>query len=363
MTHPKRLILRATVLIAGLLGLTLTALCAEESSEPRVIWSTHASVPRFTFTGEWQTMGAPTLIEWSHDGSSVVSFSGSTFDRWMRVQDTSGKLEQDSPLPSPWTLHEIINRHEIIMPGDSRVGIAFSVNDVVTGAVIFQERDPAPAEPGTGSGTVRFAMSGDKSVLLVGYGFPRGGQPVSFYDTRDWRKLATMNVPAPGPTGVGEIKLSNAGKVFAFASSHGLVVVDTQSGTVLRTLPVQSADFAFNSDGSMLAVAVLDELSRGERSGVQSVQVFRLSDGAEQASWSPRQDTSYLGNICWDPLGRFLVFVDDRAVVHVWSPTLGMTEDMTIQLQKFPGGLALSPDGKRLTVGDGNVIDFFQIGG
>jgi WD40 repeat protein len=262
-------------------------------------------------------------------------------------------------LPSASTYHELISSHEVIMPGDMRVGEAFVVEDVVTAKIVFRELDPAPDAPGTANGTVRFALPADKSVVAVGYGFPRSNQPVTVYDTRDWRKLATLVVPAEGPTGVGRMKLSNDHALLAYASSRGLIVVDAHTGKVLTRLPVNSADFTFSPNGHLLAVAEImlsADKTRYESSGLH---IFRLTDRAEVASFKPA-GSPY--NLHWDPHGRFLAFMIDGNAVHFWNPSAEATEDRTIQLRSVSRSFALSPDGKRMAVGDGDAIDVFKIG-
>ena len=325
---------------------------------PHVFRSATADVPSIVLSSEWQTRGNPSRIEWSGDGLRLISFSGYL---WMRVQDLTGRLELNHVLPNTAAFYDILDQHRVIMPGDTRAGIAFSVNDVVTNEVSFSEKDPAPDAPGTANNAVHFALSGDKSLLAVGYGFPRSDQPISLYRTHDWRKLATIDVPADAPTGVGKLKLSPDGKTLAFAGSHGLVVVDVHSGSVIRILPIQSADFAFSPSGGLLAVATLGAITVKEHLASSGMHIFRLVDGVEVAS-SPPADGPYLSYIRWDPLGRFLVFADDVNVVHVWNPFSKTPAEASIQLTKFSGGIALSPDGRKLAVGNGDLIDIFQIG-
>jgi WD40 repeat protein len=251
------------------------------------------------------------------------------------------------------------------MPGDMRVNEAFVVTDVDTAKVVFRELDPAPDAPWTASGTVRFALPADKTVVAVGYGFPRSNQPVTLFDTRDWRKLATIAVPAEGPTGVGKMVLSNDHSKLAYSSSKGLVVVDIRTGSVITRLPVEAADFAFNAEGQLLAVVETVPTADGNGSAFSELRVYRLPDGANVASLSTSGSLCY-DSLHWDPRGRFLAFTRafDRVcnTVHFWNPATGKSDGATIQLRSVSRSLSISPDGKRLAVGDGNAIDVFKIG-
>jgi hypothetical protein len=248
----------------------------------------------------------------------------------------------------------------VIMPGDMRVGEAFVVKDAAMTKLVFREMDPAPSAPGTASGTVRFALPADKSIVAVGYGGPRGDQPVTIYDTRDWRKVTTLVVPAEGPTGVGKMALSNDHAKLAYASSLGLIVVDARNGAIVNRLPVVSGDFAFSSDGRLLAVAEVVPSADGISSESSGVHVYRLPDGVELASIGPA-GSPYLGNLRWDLEGRFLVY-SDRKAVHFWNPFVAPAKDVVIQLRSNSRSLSLSSDGRKLAVGDGDAIDLFKIG-
>jgi hypothetical protein len=333
----------------------------DPAASQSVSWTKAAIVPRITFQNAFRTRAAPALVEWSFDGSSIISLPVDFLDGWLMVHSPTGQVIEAYALPGAPTYHELISSHVVIMPGDMRVGEAFVVEDAATAEVIFREMDPAPGAPGSASGTVRFALPADKSVVAVGYGFPRGDQPVTLYDTRDWRKLATLVVPAEGPTGVGKMTLSDDRTKLAYASSHGLVVVDARTGTVIRRLPVVSGDFAFSADGRLLAVAAVVPSADGSRNESSGLHVYRLPDGVEVASISPA-GSPYLSNLRWDRDGRFLVFMSDSKTVHFWNPGADAAKDVVIQLLSNSRSLSLSPNGKQLAVGDGDAIDLFEVG-
>ena len=66
----------------------------------------------------------------------------------------------------------------------------------------------------------------------------------------------------------------------------------------------------------------------------------------------------------WDPLGRFIAYLAGGGpAVHLWNPHAASDQEVVIRLtSETVGGLALSPDGRRIAVGDGYAIELFKIG-
>jgi WD40 repeat protein len=173
--------------------------------------------------------------------------------------------------------------------------------------------------------------------------------------------VATLVVPAEGPAGVGKMALSNDHAKLAYGSTKGVIVVDTHSGTVLNRIAVESLDFAFSPDGRLLAVAEIVPSVDGQRNVSSGVHVYTLQDGVQVASIGPA-GSSYLGNVRWDPQeGRFLAYSDGKSI-HVWNPNVTPSGYTTIGLRSTSRSFSLSPDGRKLAVGDGAAIDLFKIG-
>jgi hypothetical protein len=355
-------ICKLSLLSALLLSFDPKSLTADNQLEPSITGHLPPHISSVSLEEKWSTRGWPIAIEWSQDGARLRSISGGIFERWLRVQDEKGNLLHEFPVLDPWALHVIIDDHRVAMPGDSRIGVSISIADLSTGKIVFSERDPAPNERGTASGSVRFAMSRGKPFLLVGYGFPRGNQPIHVYNTLTLRETATFSVPDPAPMGVGQMRVSALGDIFAFRAASGVAIANSTSGAIVRTLPISASDFAFSSDGTMLATVVSEAATVGSSKTVRHIEVFRISDGVQLASWRPSSGAvTYVSQICWDPSGRFLVFIDDKSELHIWSPLGSHSDGLNLRLRQFSGALNLSPDGTRLAVGDGDAIDLFRI--
>lgn len=68
--------------------------------------------------------------------------------------------------------------------------------------------------------------------------------------------------------------------------------------------------------------------------------------------------------IKWDPQGRFLAYLDgDASTVHLWNLGNASEQEVVVRLQsEIVGGVAISPDGRTMAVGDGYAIDLFATG-
>jgi WD40 repeat protein len=103
------------------------------------------------------------------------------------------------------------------------------------------------------------------------------------------------------------------------------------------------------------------------------IGIFRLSDGVQIAWHAPpyrgpncpenREDCGLSRPILWAPTGHFLVFPDGYHTMRIWKPFTGNGEDATIQTHYFNGGIALSPDGGQLAIGNGDFVSVFHMGG
>jgi hypothetical protein len=49
-------------------------------------------------------------------------------------------------------------------------------------------------------------------------------------------------------------------------------------------------------------------------------------------------------------------------MIQLWNPFTEAGEDATIKTRYFERGIALSPDGDRLAISNGNFVSVFRIG-
>jgi hypothetical protein len=258
-----------------------------------------------------------------------------------------------------------VSDDEILVAGGSAPDTAFSVVDIHSGAAGHEEPGPHTGEGQDRNRPMSFAVSPDRTVAAVTF-VDRQQQPHAyqtiFYRTNDWSRMRAVEDPGRNLAFVGD------GTRYATGSEDGRVIaiVETESGRELARIPIAaSAPPAFNRDGSLGAAPD----SRG-------VHVFKVADGQEIAflPFFSGQDRSSTP-VAWDPLERFTAF-QDRTFVHFWNPrggprskSIGVAEDTKIIDDRMivvrPGaaGVAVSPDGKRVAVVNGDMISIFAING
>jgi WD40 repeat protein len=359
---------------------TVTALCVYANWtpwHPEVSWSSAATLPKISLATEWQAQEPSGFISWSPDGTKLLTLP-SDYSGRLVVQDPAGRVEQERKipgLPSPFSPYFASNGKEIILAGEIKTGVAFSVVDIASGRTVFQAPLLQPNDPGLAE--AELTLSRDGSVLAAVHGQINGHpvleHPISLYDTRTWQKLSSIELPV-APSGVGRLVLSADGSRLAFWSSGKFFVVDARTGQpiTITALPVQGPTFiALSPDSSMAAVAEAD--ASPPYFAAKAIRIFRLSDGTQVASragfshgpdCSENQDDCGLNTpILWAPNGRFLIFPDAYHMIRLWNPFAEVGEDATIKIRYFERGMALSPNGDRLAISNGNFVSVFRIGG
>jgi WD40 repeat protein len=370
------LYLCSTLITAAII--TVTALCVYANWNPwhpEVSWSSATRLPSISLATEWQTKEPSGFISWSPDGAKILTLS--SYGGAVMVHDPAGHVEQQRELPglpSPFSPYFVSNGKQMIVAGETKTGVAFSVVDIASGRTVFQAPLLQPNDPGLDK--AELTLSRDGSVLATVHGQINGHpvlkRPISLYDTRTWQKLSTIELPAD-PSEVGRLALSADGSRLAFWSSGKFFVVDARTGQpiTITALPIQGATFiALSPDSSMAAVAEAD--TSPSYSAAKAIRIFRLSDGTQVASRAAfshgpdcsenQEDCGLNTPILWAPNGRFLIFPDGYHMIRFWKPFAEVGEDATIKIRFFEQGIALSPDGDRLAISNGNFVSVFRIG-
>jgi WD40 repeat protein len=359
----------ATLAIAAIVTVTGVSIIVHRNPwHPEVSWAAATGLPKIAFANERQTKIPSGFVSWSPDGTKILTLS--IYDGWLTVQDPAGRVEQEKKLPSlpsPFSPYLASNAREIIFSRDVKTDIAFSVVDIASGRTVFQEHSLQSSKPGPDQ--VALALSPDGTVLMAVHDYIPG-RPISLYDTKTWQKLSTIEAPA-ARSGVERLVFSSDGSRLTFASSDKFFIIDARTGQTVSTLPIKAAAFiALSPDNSMAAV---EEIGTDPGDYVpKAIRIFRLSDAAQVASHASlfhgpncpdnREDCGLASPILWDPAGRFLVFPDGYHTIRIWNPFAGNGEDATIQTRYFEGGIALSPDGGLLAIGNGDFVSVFHIG-
>ncbi|MGI4946557.1 MAG: WD40 repeat domain-containing protein [Janthinobacterium lividum] len=325
---------------------------------PHVHQPPGVGVPPVAFEDEWRTQKGTMFLTWSADGTGLISLSQ---DGRLAVRNRRSGTDQERKLPQTMVTRAVGNQQLIVVPADrDRSRIAFSVFDAQTGEILHEEPDPAPEARGSVGFEVKLALSPDGTTLAVGYNFTRASVPVSLLSTQDWRKVSTIGLLSNRQSGASFIVFSQNGKRLAVGYNRELVVCDAGTGALLSRMPIWSYTASFSPDGSMLAVVA----ERSQSGTVQPIiRVVRLSDGAEVASHEPGAGSGYGASLLWDSRGRFVVSsVEGANTVHLWNPSTSASGDVTLDLRRFTGGLAFSPDGSRLAVSNGDAVSIFRVG-
>lgn len=345
--------------------------------QPKILWSTESDVPKIAFANEQHGGSPATFVSWSPDGTKFLTFS-SDYSGRIVVHDPTGRVEQERKtpgLPSPFSPYFAVTGKEIVLAREVKTDVAFSVVDIASGRTVFQEPLRQPNEPGLGE--AELTLSPDGSVLAAVHGqingYPVLKRPISIYDTKTWQRLSTIELPV-ALSSVGRLALSVDGSKLAFRSSGKFFVVDARTGQpiTITTIPVQGVTFAaLSPDSSMVAVA--EAATSPSYFAAKAIRIFRLSDGdqvALRAAFSHGPDCSENRDDCglntpilWSPNGRFLIFPDGYHMIRLWNPFAQASEGAMIKTRYFERGIALSPAGDRLAIGNGNFVSVFRIGG
>lgn len=313
--------------------------------------------PGFALLAEVPVNGRPSRLAWSPDGQSWAALS--SLDPWLAICGANGEnLREFTLAHTGAAATPVFTRggRQLVLAGtlDAQDGYALSAINAQTGEMVFAVRDPVPAAGGVPGMAVSLAMSSDGGTLAIAFNGSRPGQPVSLFSTADWTRRAAFDAgPGPG-AGVGPIALSADARLVLVSTGRALVLIDTASGQIRRTLDLEprlfSTALSISPDGTMAAVA-----------GDSTVQVIRLADGVTLAVY-PAQGR--IGrDVVWDPRQRYIAFADTTDTLHFWSPFHTGGHETRFQLRSPMGGIAFSPDGDRVAAGNGAAVSFFKISG
>ena len=355
--------------LAGCLAITAVTSWWNSIWLPTVSIPADAGLPMVTFEQTLPALRNAPEVAWSDDGSLSISSASARPD--FQVSTAFGDLLEVHSVP--YLSRNMLSTHVAITQRVSSyaapLGAPFQVVDRRDGRILFEPTEPvANSRAGEAiNNNFRFAANGDRSIVAVGYG-PRSSQlPITIYDTKTWRTLRTLAMPSPGPALLWSLEMSPDGRLLAYNSDDWVIVIDAESGTVLGRLPVPYGDrIAISPSNDMIAVAERGFITEanGWRHGVEvALHVFRLSNGTEIARRPQRRNQS-VNEIVWDPFGRFVAWLDGgEPAIRLWNLQKPPEREGVIGLPTdILGSFALSPNGRRIAVGDGSSVDVFRIG-
>jgi WD40 repeat protein len=140
---------------------------------------------------------------------------------------------------------------------------------------------------------------------------------------------------------------------FLLSSSGSVKVTDARKGSVLASLPVASEGSAWSPDGALIATFGNDE----------PVRVWEAASGRLIDALPPRAKDS---EIAWSPDGSRLFTFGDDGRAQLWD--LRAPKPSTSRLVLGPArspkaakSVTFSPDGQRVILASGNVVETWQI--
>jgi len=317
---------------------------------PHVSWwslnSSTAGMPRVDLLRELPLRGPVDYPAFSPDGTRLAVHSNdqSKVVIWSNDGEIIGEPSTRRGEVSGVAPLFVRGGGQIVILGGNAQNIAFSVLDATTGAVVHEE--PTPDQAGV---VKALAMSPDGSVLVVA--FYQGRAPIALYATSNWSPLRLIDgLPGDDLIMADHLAFDREGKRLAIGLLDKIVIVDVATGDVVQRISSASGALAFSPDGSLIAVA---------RSFEHKVSVLRVADGKEVASYAT---DGFIYCVAWDPLGRFLAF-ETFDLLHLWNPFGPGRNEATVRLRGGGAslGLALTRDGSRLAVANGDNVSIFGI--
>jgi WD40 repeat protein len=346
-------------------------------------------------------------LAWSPDGQRLAAYTrnGAAVEIW----SPDGQIQRELPRYNNAALTEsnvlgFLSGHRQILVGPSAndssnltpsPDIAMSVLDAETGAVVRNIPGLKPHGRWQENIVSQVAISPDQKFVAAIYFtmFDRSiERRIGIYSTDDWRLITKVSFGDPNePPQARAIAFSPDGKILAIAyeddraRNKNIDLVEVGSWRVIRTIKAFSdattcclliAAVNFNRDGSMVSVISSgggkswrypDGRVAPEGVGVLAdtgnpspLQVFRVSDGVEVASFGNFTGGNAADLIAWSPRQDFIAFLDAYNVLYFWDP---ITNDVTKErrLARSTTSILFSPDGAMIAQGFGDGVNLYEV--
>jgi len=321
--------------------------------EPHLDWSSIASdaeLPSIRLLFEIPLGDIPQSITASPDGSYFAGYTdvGGRLTVW----DATGRIVREVARRNPsWPTAPIFisNGTRVVFTDSSTPDAAFSVLDILSGQIDPIKLAPAPEEGPAANTATGFATPSDGSLLAIS--FARAPlAPVFVLRSEDFTQLHVLPDSQPKSKGRPSwVSFASDGRRLAYLRDD-IQIVDTRGGQIVQHIAYGTGlrTLALNADGSMVA----------DSGGARGLRVFHVSDGTELGV---HPSLGFVSDLAWDAKGRFVVFVGDRDVLHIWNPSRPGTSERTMQLRSIHRGAVFTADWRRMLVANGPYISVFAI--
>lgn len=335
-------------------------------------------------TALFSSPDTPLAIAWSPHGTRIAA--ASNYGGTLTVWDSSGRLiSQAKRMGNGPVLDGSIafadgSSHLLFPPPfGSSDKVALSMWDAGSGAPSGVVRKPDPGPNGFLSPVSHFAVSPDQAslVAMMNRGQAAGMvERVVTYDAKTWSPLRSVDIDTIN-TSFG---IFGAGQLIVVGSTDGSVtVVDLTGKSPPRRIQAFDDDpnlgevwigGAAGSPDGQLVFAGAKVVMHGSApeflksaSAIPTARVLRASDGLQVATfrYPASPGGANVGQAAWDPLGRYVAFVDADNHLYLWRPLASQTSYAKIVLPSRPEALAISPDGRRIAVGTETGIEVYSV--
>ena len=301
-----------------------------------------------TPTGWMQPSNQPVAVAWSPDGSKIAAVTG--FGTEISIWNDRGRrlshfsVDRRAIIQSPIAFVAGSSQLLIGPPHDADADVTLSVRDSTSGQIVHNVGGPTPGGGRDANYSYSFSLSPDRGFLAVELpGFEPTGPDIAIFNTSDWRLISKYKLKGGAASHAffdGGNKLLVGGSA---ASDCDVYIIDLKSADPPRQIK------AFAESGQVAAVAGSPDgklIFAG--TGTLPAKVLRASDGATVASFPVESQNGVL-EAEWDPLGRYVAFLENDHQLVIWRP---IASGMSYAKIAAPYAItfAISPDGGRIAV-------------
>jgi WD40 repeat protein len=306
-------------------------------------------------------------VAWSPDGSRLAAAleNGTRIGVW----DGAGRKLSEFPVGSGGP---DVNSPLAFVAGSSQLmfdppygaadDVILSVRDASTGQIVKNIKAVLAAGASRLYYGHGFAISPDQELLAVKTLADGGVGDVSIANT----KSGTLTRKYMVGEGALSVNFLAHGSRLVVGSGDGVVgILNPSSSAPPRLFKTFQSHIGVGSvagspDGRLIFAGGAFVVSpNGPKDLADDVHVVRVSDGALIASF-PAAPDRLIEQAEWDPLGRYVAFVDNSDDLFLWRP---LSRTLSYKALHLPGALTFSitQDGSRIAVGALREIVVFRI--